>query len=405
MSISGYDVLPEERRSLEGLRAAFDRRFFKKGRFNEQQQWEVERLFLAAIAVSPCAQKYFDGQSPRFYWVSCPESVLHDRTENPPEACFNEELKAVNRRIDILDSQHRGGISEARVLNALRHSPGTRRPFSLAMSVTHIWRNFTMRRSPALFQSSHGMTYRMPIDLDVRPWFYLLNADRPLLHSATDKDAAWRNLRGTTLVLGPIVELLSHGLNWTIKENTIVISHPPERFEFNEDWALHSEDGPALAYAGGLVLSWAINGVQVDEQIVLRPETQTLAQIRAEQNAEVKRVRIERYGWAKYLKESDAKVLDVAVHPQWMESLMEVDRASNFVIATKIGVGSFRPVDEGYKVLVTVDPSTGRVYALEVDGDCLTCADAQRYLLAPKIAFGRSGVNIEAINTYPALRT
>jgi hypothetical protein len=274
-----------------------------------------------------------------------------------------------------------------------------------ARSIAVFWKHFQMGKMSYCVQPQFGMVQRMPADFDVSPWFCLLNADRPMFHSVMSGGDAWGNLRGFAQRLAPIVELLSHGLNWTIEDGTIIISHPPDRLEFNEDWALHSETGPAIAYAGGPVLSWAINGVQVNEQIVMRPETQTLSQIRGEKNAEVKRVRIERYGWARYLKESDAKVLDVAVHPQWMESLMEVDRASPATIGLKIDNRIFRDVDEGYKVLVTVDPSTGRVYALEVDGDCQTCADAQRYLLAPEIAFGRSGVNIESIKTYPALRT
>jgi len=47
---------------------------------------------------------------------------------------------------------------------------------------------------------------------------------------------------------------------------------------------------------------WNIHGVPVDEQIVMRPETQTIEQIQNEPNAEVKKIRIQRYGEKKYLK-------------------------------------------------------------------------------------------------------
>ncbi|MGL5719847.1 MAG: hypothetical protein ACRCYP_03520 [Alphaproteobacteria bacterium] len=36
-----------------------------------------------------------------------------------------------------------------------------------------------------------------------------------------------------------------------------------------------------------------------------------------------------------------------------------------------------------FTILCTYDPSTARPYALEVDDNCRTCEQAQRYLLAP----------------------
>jgi hypothetical protein len=150
-----------------------------------------------------------------------------------------------------------------------------------------------------------------------------------------------------------------------------------------ENGVIHNDFGPAIAYKDGFA-AYAIHGVRVDEQIVMRPETQTLNQIKQEDNEEVKRIRIERYGWQKYLQDTNAKVLDVSTHPQWMESLMQTDNM---------------------KILCTYDPSTGRIYSLEVDPRCNTCEQAQRYLLAPDEAFSRTGINTESIPTYPVLRT
>jgi dissimilatory sulfite reductase (desulfoviridin) alpha/beta subunit len=59
--------------------------------------------------------------------------------------------------------------------------------------------------------------------------------------------------------------------------------------------------------------NWGIGqltGVEVDEQIVMSPETQTVKQIRKEENEEVKRIRIDRYGWNKYFEEINAKTID-----------------------------------------------------------------------------------------------
>ncbi len=42
----------------------------------------------------------------------------------------------------------------------------------------------------------------------------------------------------------------------------------------------------------------------------MRPETQTIKQINAEQNQDVRAIRIDRYGWPKYLRDSNAKCID-----------------------------------------------------------------------------------------------
>jgi hypothetical protein len=148
------------------------------------------------------------------------------------------------------------------------------------------------------------------------------------------------------------------------------------------DGVIHSDDSPAVEFKDGFKI-WAIGGVTVDEQIVMSPATQTIEQINNEENQEIKRIRIERYGWRKYLEDVNAKVLDVSVNSFSMESLMD---AGDMII------------------LCTYDPSTGRIYALEVDPDCQTCDQAQRYLLAPDIAFSECSIDTNSIKTYPKYR-
>lgn len=125
---------------------------------------------------------------------------------------------------------------------------------------------------------------------------------------------------------------------------------------------LHNEDGPALEWADG-TKAWAIRGVQVDEQIVMAPETQTIQQIDDEENIEVKRIRIERFGWERYLDEKKAKVIDErenAIEGTY-EVLVECD---------------------DMKILLCRCPSKTppQVFPLEVDPSCNTCKEAQDYL-------------------------
>lgn len=127
---------------------------------------------------------------------------------------------------------------------------------------------------------------------------------------------------------------------------------------------------------------WALDGVMVDEQIVLRPETQTIDQMLGEENVEVRRVRIEQYGWLKFLEEVNAKT---------------IDERHNDIDATKEALFFFSHGNINHKIFVPTC-TTGRVFALEVPETVETCVEAQKYLAAddeldelpPSTPIGRS---------------
>jgi len=102
--------------------------------------------------------------------------------------------------------------------------------------------------------------------------------------------------------------------------------------------------------------------IAVDEQIVMRPESQTVDQIRSEQNEEVKRIRIERFTWERYLRESNAK---------------RIHHRRNDIEGT---LESLYETPDGWKTLVCACPSTAKVFALEVEPSIATCDAAQSYL-------------------------
>jgi hypothetical protein len=139
-----------------------------------------------------------------------------------------------------------------------------------------------------------------------------------------------------------------------------VVSRFPKTVKWDNS-RLHCEDGKAVEFASGWGL-WAIGGVAVDEQIVMRPETQTLKQIESETSEEVRRIRIERFGWMRYLKESGAK----CVKDRFNER--DNQREGLFVLG------------DGRKRFVVSDPSTGRRYALGVPREVTDCESAQNFL-------------------------
>ena len=67
----------------------------------------------------------------------------------------------------------------------------------------------------------------------------------------------------------------------------------------------HSADGPSHRWRDGWELYYW-HGVRVTRQIVMEPHTIAIDQVRAEENAEVRRVMIERMGYERYLRESNA---------------------------------------------------------------------------------------------------
>jgi hypothetical protein len=210
---------------------------------------------------------------------------------------------------------------------------------------------------------------------------------------AATRDAAWDAAIANSLYDNPDYEklkapfaatsqALENGLFgfWVTPTQVIAVVNP--KLSLDDDGRLHSLDDAAVKWEGEEY--YYVEGVKVDRQIVLSPETQTIAQINGERNEEVKRIRIAQFGWQRYLTEANATVLDTAIG-RWFECLMQVGNIT---------------------ALCTYDPSTGRPYVLEVDPDCKTCAEAQRYLLAPDEALAGTGMAMAIeLETYPVVRT
>lgn len=138
------------------------------------------------------------------------------------------------------------------------------------------------------------------------------------------------------------------------------ISDRPSELHRDADGRLHNERGPAMLWRDGWAL-WRLDGIAVDEQIIMRPETQSLTQINNEKNADVRSIRIARFGWPRYLNESGAK----PIH----ESSNDVTGCPEALFQSP----------SGEKRLVVVCP-TGRTFAMGVSPEVQTCEQAQRWL-------------------------
>ncbi|MHB8533173.1 MAG: DUF6745 domain-containing protein, partial [Solirubrobacteraceae bacterium] len=87
-----------------------------------------------------------------------------------------------------------------------------------------------------------------------------------------------------------------------------IVSDFPKTIGRDERNRPHCATGPQLRWRDGWELFFW-HGVRVPAQVVEHPETLTVAQVDKEQNAEVRRVMIERMGLGKYVRESGARVV------------------------------------------------------------------------------------------------
>ncbi|MEW2071526.1 DUF6745 domain-containing protein [Streptomyces sp. NPDC007346] len=122
-------------------------------------------------------------------------------------------------------------------------------------------------------------------------------------------DAAWLAAfdgRGDRLT--GLAEVARNAGWWWPYERAVVISERPEVLHRDEAGRLDHGGGPALAYRDGFAL-YAWRGMPVPAAFLAELASLTPKRIREEENAELRRVMLEFYGYDRYLTESGAEPL------------------------------------------------------------------------------------------------
>lgn len=157
---------------------------------------------------------------------------------------------------------------------------------------------------------------------------------------------------------------LSHSCcSWYPFENLCIISDRPRELHFDENYELHNETGPSVRFEDGFSL-YNIHGVIVPEWVVLHPDQITVEKILEEQNAEVRRIMIDRFGMENYLEETGAKKID--------EDVSRIDNNNPEVMVLRV----LYEDKEGRKFLCGTDGSTTRTYFMRVPNEVKTCKEA-----------------------------
>jgi len=126
----------------------------------------------------------------------------------------------------------------------------------------------------------------------------------------------------------------------------------------------------------------------VPEQVIMAPETITGEQITQEQNAEVRRVMIERMGWERFCEQ----VKMVVLHRDTMTAKFPTVPVSDLVSPENRFVYDYREgtetaellqaegitdlEDRPLKFVRLTDPSTGRMYTIRVPHNMTRCYEA-----------------------------
>lgn len=149
---------------------------------------------------------------------------------------------------------------------------------------------------------------------------------------------------------------ITESAGWYLPHQHIcLISERHRRLCRNYRGQLHSHDGMALQYPDGWGI-WAWNGVRVNEQIILKPETLMPEQIAKEQNAQVRQVMVERIGIERVCRMFKAKVID--------------EKDTYQLLALDLGDGRIRPY------LKMINPSIGCYHIEGVHPNCKTVQQA-----------------------------
>ena len=116
----------------------------------------------------------------------------------------------------------------------------------------------------------------------------------------------WEN---PTLVAYANHEILSQHATWSWWAPDVgAISDKPDLLSRDDQGRLHSTTGPAIRFRDGWAI-YAVHGVRMPSDIFENRASLTVARIEAERNAEIRRVMIDLYGPARYLKDSGAQIV------------------------------------------------------------------------------------------------
>ncbi|MCV0384783.1 MAG: hypothetical protein K5799_15280, partial [Erythrobacter sp.] len=218
--------------------------------------------------------------SPRIEWVLSPQAAL-------------TEVRQLDSR-PFIRPQWRRGWLDAEWQAAARERLGPlAETLRLDESSTPLW---AVAGRPTEVESGVPASGRGQFD-----------ADTPLL-------AALRDVFGVELDsaqsrrLDALLEVARSCGPWWAAGSTVIAVERPTELHLDSSGRPHAASGPAIVYPDGFSV-WAWHGVVADEDVVLSPEQITVADIDQEENVEVRRTLIERFGIERFMREGGGRLV------------------------------------------------------------------------------------------------
>jgi hypothetical protein len=240
---------------------------------------------------------------------SDPFTVRFDsRAERALETADRPAMVVVREALDELA----GGSPGSDVQNEVTAKPMAEFMATIPLKRTDFWWHRTMavirnRLNPELRAARQAVWQEAGTQARFsapHPWF---NSHDCRSVAAADYWTAGMGFCGRRRVSALIDLARSCGWMW-LSRHLAIVTERPSTLGFDAVGRLHNDTGPAIEYPDGFSF-WFIHGVKVPKKVVEAPETLTAGEIDAEQNAEVARVMIERFGTGRYLEESRAKLV------------------------------------------------------------------------------------------------
>lgn len=160
--------------------------------------------------------------------------------------------------------------------------------------------------------------------------------------------------------LSGLIDLASHCGWLNMYEDTVVFQDRPEHIKFDDQNRLHCENGPAILYRDGYgVYAW--HGVRIPSEWITNKGELTAKTALTWVNMEQRRAACEIVGWAKVLRELNARVIESDEDPM-IGTLLEVDIP-----------------DIGKEKFLKVLCGTGREFAIPVPPEMKTALEANAW--------------------------
>ncbi|MEU4324864.1 DUF6745 domain-containing protein [Nonomuraea dietziae] len=238
--------------------------------------------------------------APRFLWVDSPNAAMEFVPAGIPMREFVKTL-SIASRLATLGSELREAL-DRRVGHPWALSWGQGEPDPLDAEVRDPLRDFV--------RDGVCTPLRLALPLAERLTWYGQHDAYWIAHYDAWRRIGGRTFRGLNGQLDLWATLARSCGWWWPMEELCVVSLRPVSVR-TEEQRLHSEQGPAVAYADG----WSVHawrGTRVPWWVIADPTPDRIAQ---EPNIEVRRCAIERLGWEAYIEQAGLRLVATAHDP------------------------------------------------------------------------------------------